>query len=356
VTIPVSVVIPAYNSALFIEDTLSCVVAQTLKGFEVIVVDDGSTDGTADTAERFLAEHRGDFSFRVVRSGGNRGVSHARNTGIRLARGAYLFFLDSDDGIEPTCLQTLHAAAVKHGAETVFCSFDEFVRRGEALEKIATHAMETNATDPMFTGQEVLFPYFRRRRIFHLGSILTSRRLIMDNGLRFSEGVRYGEDVEFKVKVLIHAKAAVDVPEVLFHYVRRSRSITGSAPADPHYFLTEPWYAHVMEHLEENAARPGLLDTFRYRWMPIDISSRRRRLPSDTHFSREASVHLSSLARTYPYRVDSFRARDVYYWMDNRILAYLPRAYPAWQGAVEAAKRLSHRLSGTLERAPAQPD
>ncbi|MBT8087911.1 MAG: glycosyltransferase family 2 protein, partial [Gammaproteobacteria bacterium] len=95
----ISVVIPAYNVAAFIEDAINSVLGQTHRDFEVIVVDDGSPDDTASIVKRF-----DDPRIRLV-SQPNRGLAGARNTGIRCADGEYVAFLDADDLWRPTKLE-----------------------------------------------------------------------------------------------------------------------------------------------------------------------------------------------------------------------------------------------------------
>jgi len=98
----VSVVMPAYNAAAYLGDAVESVLAQTLRDFELIVVDDGSTDGTAAIARRFAATDR---RVRVV-SRPNGGPANARNTAFGIARGRVVALLDSDDIMQPHCLAT----------------------------------------------------------------------------------------------------------------------------------------------------------------------------------------------------------------------------------------------------------
>jgi glycosyltransferase involved in cell wall biosynthesis len=107
------VIIPAFDRAGFIRDALDSVAAQTWPAFEIIVVDDGSTDGTADVVEAWARAHPA-LAVRLLRQA-NRGVAAARNAGVAAARGEYLYFLDSDDLIHPRALATL-VAPLLHGS------------------------------------------------------------------------------------------------------------------------------------------------------------------------------------------------------------------------------------------------
>jgi teichuronic acid biosynthesis glycosyltransferase TuaG len=108
----VSVVIPMYNSAATIAETLASVRASTVGEWEAVVVDDGSTDGGAAVVERAARE---DARIRIVRRE-NGGLAAARNTGIEASRGEHLYFLDADDTVEPRGLEWLLAAARETGA------------------------------------------------------------------------------------------------------------------------------------------------------------------------------------------------------------------------------------------------
>jgi glycosyltransferase involved in cell wall biosynthesis len=105
----VSVVIGVYNAESFIVDTLASVQAQTEVPLEVVVIDDGSTDGTAATVQAWAASRAPDFALRVF-SQPNGGVAAAKNHGIRRAEGSWIAFLDADDIWEPDHLQQLFAA------------------------------------------------------------------------------------------------------------------------------------------------------------------------------------------------------------------------------------------------------
>jgi glycosyltransferase involved in cell wall biosynthesis len=103
----VSVVIPCYNSSAYLRETMESVFAQTLRDFEVILVDDGSTDDTRELINHLVAENRGHDLRSVFQA--NAGVAGARNRGIAMARGRYILPVDADDLIAPTMLEACAA-------------------------------------------------------------------------------------------------------------------------------------------------------------------------------------------------------------------------------------------------------
>lgn len=113
----VSVIIPVYNRQAFIRQCVGSVVEQTWRDLEIILVDDGSGDESLAICRQMEAE---DDRIRVV-SQDSRGVSSARNRGLSMARGEYVFFLDSDDTVCPLLLETFVRQAGEWGAGVLFC-------------------------------------------------------------------------------------------------------------------------------------------------------------------------------------------------------------------------------------------
>lgn len=105
----VSIIIPTYNVAQYIRKCLESVAAQTYKGaMECLIVDDCGSDNSIKIAEEFIQDYFGHIDFRIIHREKNGGLSAARNSGIREAKGEYLYFLDSDDYITPDCIQCMY--------------------------------------------------------------------------------------------------------------------------------------------------------------------------------------------------------------------------------------------------------
>lgn len=126
----VSVVIPAYDAASFIEKTLESVRTQTYRAFEVVVVDDGSTDGTHEVVERWLAQTG--VNGRCIRQP-NKKIAGARNTGIRAAGGKFVALLDHDDLWDPPKLEVVMAEFDRHPEVDLVCHNERVTRDGETV-------------------------------------------------------------------------------------------------------------------------------------------------------------------------------------------------------------------------------
>ena len=119
--IKVSIIVPVYNVAEYITECFNSVASQTFTGgMECIFVDDCGTDDSVDIVRSLISSYHGNVRFRVVNHDHNKGLSAARNTGIRNAKGDYLYFIDSDDSITSDCIEKLAALAEKYpGVEVV---------------------------------------------------------------------------------------------------------------------------------------------------------------------------------------------------------------------------------------------
>ncbi|MBR3071081.1 glycosyltransferase [Fibrobacter sp.] len=140
----ISVIIPMYNTEAFIKDCLDSLVAQTFTDFEAIIIDDGSTDESTRIAASYASS---DSRFRVIGQP-NKGVSEARNTGLKIMRGEYVTFVDSDDCVAPNFLETLFYIARLHQADIACCSIqniNETYKENEVSPDVAKLKNTTNS-------------------------------------------------------------------------------------------------------------------------------------------------------------------------------------------------------------------
>ena len=114
----VSVIVPVYNVLPYLRESLDSVINQTYKDLEIIIVDDGSTDGSDAVCEEYAKDSR----VKVIHQK-NHGLSAARNVGLDIARGDYIAFLDSDDVYLPDMIQTMVEGIQKSQADVVVCGF-----------------------------------------------------------------------------------------------------------------------------------------------------------------------------------------------------------------------------------------
>ncbi len=224
----VSVIIPVYNTEPYLADCLSSVLGQSFSDFEVIAVDDGSTDDSSSILRDFASK---DSRIRIV-SQENRGLSEARNAGIDIAQGEWLTFVDSDDKLAPDFLQVLLDAIITTGAD-IACSGKRFFWDGFFGPQSRTETTEEPvnegsripvALSPTKALTNALFqsdkPDYSAWNKLYAAKFWKQRR--------FPAGI-YFEDVATIPQVFLEASRIAFVSEPLYLYRRRSTSILATA-------------------------------------------------------------------------------------------------------------------------------
>lgn len=202
----ISVVVPVYNAAGFLEACLNSLLAQTYPSFEIILSDDASGDGSGSLCDACAAR---DSRVRVFHSPENRGPSAARNVGIRQARGAYISFVDADDRVEPDLLEKLYECLAEAGGDISTCGADGIdLKSGPAAVYSREEAVRCLARGAPFN----LVPWGKLYRAELVKSA------------PFQEDIFYSEDLLFLYSVLKRAQRVCYRPDVLYHYTQREGS------------------------------------------------------------------------------------------------------------------------------------
>lgn len=222
----VSIIIPTYNVAPYIRKCLESVAAQTYTGsMECLVVDDCGQDNSIEIAENFIKEYRGNIDFRIVYREINGGLSAARNSGIREAKGDYLYFLDSDDWITPDCIQYMWVMVEKYpGVECVFAGANVI---GSEEYKWLDYNKKVlpEFSDDRDWLQETMLKRFELSMT--AWNRLISASFVKGNCLYFEEGYIHEDELwNFLISQVI-TKAAF-VTSNTYNYIIRNNSITTS--------------------------------------------------------------------------------------------------------------------------------
>lgn len=206
----VSIIVPVYNCEAYLEPCLESLISQTIDDFEVVIVNDGSTDDSLKIAQGFASKH----SFIKVYSTKNKGPGHARNYGARQSCGDYLAFVDGDDCADPDYCKAMYDKAVLDGNDLVICLHDEIILTEEGTSSTAV-------SSPLFDLCD--FSIADRRTLLSEVNVAPWGKLI-ERGLffkaQFPNDLRYAEDQVFSAKVFCLARCIGSVKRVLYHYYR----------------------------------------------------------------------------------------------------------------------------------------
>jgi len=216
----ISVIIPVYNVEKYIERCLRSIADQQVSAtVECVLVDDCGQDSSMDLVRRFIAGYVGPIDFRILSHNCNRGQSAARNTGVKSAKGKYIFFVDSDDFIYPNCLQSFVDCAVKYKEP-------EFVVGGaRATEGFQSYSMEGNRNLVDYTCDERLIKWIFLRP----GKIpitpwnkLVKKSFLMKNDLFFKEGIMHEDELwNYKVACVL-GSLAINKKDTYCYVVRQN--------------------------------------------------------------------------------------------------------------------------------------
>ena len=221
--IAVSVVVPIYNVENYLAECLDSLERQTLKNIEVILVNDGSTDGSAEIAGRYVARNR---NFTLINRE-NGGLSAARNTGMKTASGKYLYFLDSDDYLLDDALETLYAKAEAEQLDVLKFSAYCFTEPSKDLAWTRERGYKYSGSYPdVYDGQRALRIFIDNHDNYPSCCLFLARREIIEkNGLFFCEGIVH-EDALFHYELLSLGSRVAVLNKPLYCRRYREGSIT----------------------------------------------------------------------------------------------------------------------------------
>ena len=230
----VSVIVPVYNTDEHLVRCLESLVGQTYPQLEIIVVDDGSTDGSPEVIAAFANQ---DERIKAIHQA-NAGVSAARNTGIDAATGEYVTFMDADDWLELPAIQTMVEKLESQGLDFISCGYT--IDFPEHIVNGPTHPRFGGRLDTHGGLESVLATRhrFAVTRVFR-------RSLI--GPVRFRNDIHWGEDTLFVLEVAKRAQSSSVIPEHFYHYIQSEGSATRSK-INPKR-LTGPAMTQVMEEL-----------------------------------------------------------------------------------------------------------
>ena len=218
--IAISVVVPIYNAEEHLAKCIESVLSQRFSDFEIILLDDGSTDKSAEIAYKY-AEN--DDRIKVI-SNSNRGVSFTRNQGIKLSKGKYLLFLDADDWIDREMLGDMHLAAETYQAQVVQCGYCKVNAKTNIVsEPVLPEFSEGRVYSP----DELIKiqPHAHTSKIYCFSwRFLFSKEHLMDNNISFNEEISIGEDALLNFHAILSAQRICFVRKGYYYYFRHEKS------------------------------------------------------------------------------------------------------------------------------------
>ena len=224
--VELSIIVPFFNAEDYLSDCLDSILGQSFSDFELLLVDDGSTDASAQIGERYCLQDSRIRIFHITQGG----VSLARNVGLQHARGEYVHFVDSDDLLEPECCQTFHQLATQSNPDLVVSGAYLVDHNMRITGGIASPGKGVNKVEGLLGS---LTPATKATLLHYVWNKWYRLALIREHGLQFDGDLRLGEDFLFNCDYWETCRTVALSEQALYRYCRRSpTSLTGRFRAD----------------------------------------------------------------------------------------------------------------------------
>lgn len=219
-----SLIIPIYNASTYLAFSLESLLSQPFQDFELILVDDGSTDASPSICDEYAAK---DERIRVLHEP-HSGVANSRQVGLEAAKGMYILYVDADDQVDPCMIADMYQVAVDQEADMVLCDYRELTHEGEVYRK-----QEPTALD----GVAVLEDILDGKLYGALWNKMMRREWLLLTKAAFPQRLTMREDLVFLSQCLPYASKIAYLPKAYYGYERRNASALTS-----HYVNESPAY------------------------------------------------------------------------------------------------------------------
>lgn len=229
----VSIIIPIYNVEEYIEECLESVYQQTYPHIEVILVNDCTPDNSMKIANTIINKYNDKYPTTIINHEQNKGLSEARNSGMKIAKGEYIYFIDSDDAIMPNAIELLANVAIKHrGIETVQGAYIQ-----EAKGNFILYSSK-ELIENIFKGDRAKIEFLN---ITFIWNTLFKRSFLIDYNIIFNAKVTFAEDQFFGYSIAKELTYMARVQNITYFYRQRENSLSHN--------ITPKHFTSLLEHL-----------------------------------------------------------------------------------------------------------
>ena len=212
----ISIIIPVYNAKKYLEKCLLSIISQTYKNFEIILVDDGSTDKSFEVCQEFANK---DKRITVVTQT-NSGASSARNRGIEIAKGEWITFIDADDYVEKNYLECLYKN-IENEKTLIIQGLKQVNINGEEIKKIEFKETVLNGSEiqKAFDENEIFEYGYTVAKLYH-------REIINKHNIRFNKQISYSEDMLFMLEYILYSSTIKFIEGANYYYITDNSNLS----------------------------------------------------------------------------------------------------------------------------------
>ncbi len=244
----VSVIIPIYNSELYLKDCINNVLKQTYENLQIIIVNDGSTDNSLEICKKIKDDRVEVYSKK------NGGASSARNFGLKYKKGKYILFVDSDDYLKEDAIENLVNTAESENADCVYYEADNFTN--DEIISVKKNGLSHSCQYPTTDGNTLVKLILENKNYHAVPFLYFVKSSLYDDGLSFEEGIMF-EDELFSFKLLRMCKKVVCLKRILYYRNVRPNSVMTSKGKELFRFHSiSVVYEKLFDDLYENSFDP----------------------------------------------------------------------------------------------------
>lgn len=271
----ISIIVPVYNASRYLDRCINSIIKQTYQRWELLIIDDGSTDDSYKIAMKFS---RDDCRIKVFHQN-NLGAGAARNIGIKVAKGDYVVFVDSDDKIKPEYLSLLAA----HNEDVVFIDVENMSEKGKVLSYL-------KMSKKSHLSQETILRYQMTSKLPWGGwRKCVKTTLLHDNGIQYSTNI-VGEEAVYSFMLLYYAKSIGFINQPVYSYIQRASSLSHSIIEDP--------YGEVVKSLKQIIASLGEYSKYKNTIRAFQLTS--------------SAINANCIAKYNSYNIYKYKIRKCY--------------------------------------------
>lgn len=303
----ISVIIPVYNVENFLEKCIESVLEQSYKNLEIILVDDGSTDKSGKICDEYKMT---DNRIKVIHKA-NGGLSDARNTGLKTARGKYYSFIDSDDYIASEMLQIMIDSIKRNHCEIAVCNMIRFLENGDHF--VFYHPVDT---EQILSGEE---------RFLTMNQPSVCNKLFdseLFNNIKFPKG-KYYEDTYIYHELLYQAKRVVLTGKASYWYRARPDSIVGRKQYTNQYFDFIEAIYYRARFLESKNVQPYWIEAC------LSLYAAYANAEKNIEKSEDTRINFNQSRKKFIWAYNKIIKREMNIGMKQRIRLILLRYFPA---------------------------
>ena len=240
-----SIITPMFNAGEMFDTFMQSLLAQTLTDLEIIIVNDGSTDGSGERADAYAQQHA---HVQVIHQA-NGGVSRARNAGLALARGKYVSFPDADDTMDPAMYQTLVEMAQRDNLDAAQCNAEWFFKSSQKVKPLIP--LDRLTSTKVLSGAAWLDTALKTHRYMHVVWLgIYRRELIEQLQLYFEPGLHH-QDIPWTTEFMLNAQRVCYTDRMLYRYYLHDASISNRKRTGQRNVEYQRHYLKIAQMLEE---------------------------------------------------------------------------------------------------------